>query len=183
MGSTADRAGAGRRGGAGGQRLIGIHHEEIGSVHGSGHGIDAGCIDGVLRIDLAVVADDELDDAVVVLVDHVEVELVGGDGFGHRIASAGGKRRGGNLAHEAGLGVDLEDVDLAVVVGSRGLGTGHEDKSTVSVPQAVTRPAANRLAAETSSELARFVELHAHLSSRAQWTGPKKPVWNRTRAV
>src|ERR1039458_4822704 len=116
------RARARVRGGAGGQGLVGIDYEQVHSAHGDGQGVDSRRIHGVLRIEFSVVADDELDDGVVVLIDHIEVRVVGGDGFGHGVATAGRKGRGGNLAHKAGLRVDLEDVDLAVVVWSRGLG-------------------------------------------------------------
>ncbi len=61
-------------------------------------------------------------------IDDEQAAVVGGDGFSHRIAALRRKRRSGNLAHAARLGVDLEDVDLAVVVGAGRLGAGHVDK-------------------------------------------------------
>ena len=102
-------------------------HRET-SRHATARGKTPGRIHGVLRIDLAVAADHELDDRVVVLVDDVEVGVVGRNRFGHGIASAGWERRSGNLAHAARFGVDFEDVDLAVVIRARRLGAGHVDE-------------------------------------------------------
>ena len=145
---------------------------------------DARRIDGVEGVELAVVADDELYNVVVVLVHDKEICVVSGDGFSNRVAPLGGKGRGGNLAHAAGLRVDLEDVDFAVVVGAGGFGTGNKDevdgKSLSELGAGRQKRGHQQTGRGDQQQLARFVELHAHLSSRAPNIGSlKNQVWNR----
>jgi hypothetical protein len=75
-----------------------------------------------LRIKLAVIADDELDNRVIVLVDDIQIGVVRGDSTS--ISPA--------LLVPAALALETKT------------------KSTVRLPQAVTSPATSRLAAETS---------------------------------
>jgi hypothetical protein len=179
-GKDADRPRARLGGGAGGQRLIGVEHKQVCAVHGDSKRIDARRVHGVLRIDLAVVADDELDDGIVVLVHHVEIGVVGRHGLSHRIPAAGRKRRGGDVAHGAGFGVDLKNVKLPVAVGSRSLGTGHEDDIHGKRLTGGHQSSHQEAGRGDQQKLARFVELHAHLSSANRNPVRKNLVWNRT---
>jgi len=141
-------------------------------------GKNSRCVDGVVGVELAVGANAELHNGVVVLIDDKEATVIDGDGLSHGIAPLGRKRRGGNLAHAAGLGVDFKDVDLAVVVGAGCLGAGHvHEVNGQGLRQLGTgsdergRQQAGRA---DQQELARFIELHAHLSLTQPARRPQK---------
>src|SRR5580698_802945 len=108
----ANRTGAGVGSGTYRKRLISIEHEKVGLIRSHRQRIDSRRVLRVEGIELSVAAYDELDDAVVILVGNEEVLVVGRDGFSNGVAPGRWKRRGGNLAHAAGLGVDLKDIDL-----------------------------------------------------------------------
>jgi hypothetical protein len=64
-------------GGATGQWLVGVQNEKVQAVDGHGDRVNPRSIDGVLGIDFTVVANDELDNGVVVVIHDIEVGVVG----------------------------------------------------------------------------------------------------------
>jgi hypothetical protein len=64
---------------------------EVCSAYSHSQRINAGSIHGVLRIDFAVVPDDELSYGIIVLVYHIEIAQVSGDSLSHRVATPGRK--------------------------------------------------------------------------------------------
>ena len=105
----------GKGGLAGRGGCVVIEHIEggAGGIESDGDGFGAGCVDGLQRIQLAVGADRELDDGVVVVIGDEEIQAVGRCHLIDRIAAAGGIRGVGDLEKSPGFGVDLVDIDLA----------------------------------------------------------------------
>jgi hypothetical protein len=70
------------------------------------------------------------------------------------------------VAHIARLRVDLENVNLAIAICACGFGTGYEDKVHGKRATSGHKSGHQQTGRGDQQELARFVELHAHLSSR-----------------